>query len=85
MEWADRIQQTATANCGESVVFKGSVNPDGKFNLDARAKPEGLDCLIDAINVHLPSMHPVTRGIFEKVIYSLMAEKAKTPTPVLSG
>jgi hypothetical protein len=85
VEWADRIQETAKANCGESVVFEGSIDSQGRFSLKRSANPDSFDCLTDAINQHLSSMHPATRPLFERVIYDMMAEKAKTPTPVQSG
>lgn len=80
--WTRKIQGTATARCGEGIDFSGSITSEGKFNLKTAAKPDNIGCLVEAIQAHLSSMHPATRSFFERVIYGLIAEKAKAPTPV---
>ncbi len=77
VRWTETIQRTATETCGEPVVFKGSIDEHGKFKLEAKTNSEAFDCLIDSIRKSIPSMHPATREIFERIIYGLVSEKAK--------
>ena len=81
VRWADTIQQTARKECGENVVFKGTVGADGKFRLETNSTPETFECLIEAIRMSTTSMHQATKAFYENVIYSLIAEKDKKPAP----
>ena len=82
VRWADAIQQAAQNECGERVVFKGSVDAEGKFRLKANSTPETFECLVEAIRKNTVSMHQATKAFYENVIYSMIAEKDKKLAPV---
>jgi hypothetical protein len=77
IEWAEAIQRTANDSCGEGVVFKGSVDEQGKFQLQTNSTPQTFDCLLDAIRKNIPRMHKLTQQIYERIIYGLISEEAK--------
>jgi hypothetical protein len=77
IEWANIIEKTAHQTCGEGVVFKGSIDAQGKFQLQTKSTPQTFDCLLDAIRKNIPNMHPFTQAIYERIIYGLISEKVK--------
>jgi hypothetical protein len=74
LEWTNRIESTVKQDCNEDIVFKGRII-NGELNLEFKAMPGKVDCVINSIKKHLDSMHSVTRAWWEAYIHVLEAKK----------
>lgn len=73
-EWTQTINITAQTNCGNPnvrLVFTENATKGGRYDRKA------LDCLIKAINQHLPTMPDWVSGFFTEVLTRLESAKVE--------
>jgi len=77
-EWADRVGRTAKQTCNDPQGERIKLTRTGQGGVEFEfADKDAIDCVINAIKRHLPSMPDIQKRIFEGMLKDFESRKSK--------